>query len=262
VLTEVKAVIDTNVSLGHWPFRTLAADNAPALAERLRSGNIEQAWVGSLDGLFQRDVAGVNLRLADDCRKADPVRLLPFGTLNPMLPDWEDDLRRCHEIHQFRGVRLHPGYHGYNLAEPSFARLLEFAQRRGLVVQIVVAMEDERTQHPVLRAGAVDLRPLEGLVGNTANLRLVILNAFRSLRLEAAQRLAAAGKVYFDIATLEGVDRIASLVERVGKDRVVFGSHFPLFYVESAALKLCETKLRPETVTQISRTNARQLLGP
>jgi predicted TIM-barrel fold metal-dependent hydrolase len=254
-------MIDTNVSLGHWPFRKLAAEDAGALAERLQSGNIEQAWVGSLDGLFQRDIAGVNLRLADQCRKADSGRLLPFGSVNPMLPDWEEDLRRCHEAHEFRGIRVHPAYHGYGLAEPSFARLLALAASGGLLVQLVVAMEDERTQHPVLRAPAVDLRPLESLVTNVANLRLVILNGFRTLTLDGATRLAAAGRVYFDIATLEGVDRIATLVERVGASRVVFGSHFPLFYGESAALKLRETKLGPEIVTQISRTNAQQLLG-
>jgi uncharacterized protein len=183
-----------------------------------------------------------------------------------MLPGsarrWEEDLRLCHETHQFRGIRLHPGYHGYKLAEPSFARLLALAAGRGLLVQVVVAMEDERTQHPVLRAPAVDLRPLETLVGTVANLRLVILSAFRTLSVEGAERLAAAGKVYFDIATLEKVDRIATLVERVGADRVVFGSHFPLFYIESAALKLRETKLSAEVVTQIARGNAQQLLGP
>jgi predicted TIM-barrel fold metal-dependent hydrolase len=252
-------MIDTNVSLGHWPFRRATAD-APSLVERLRRAGVSQAWVGSLDGLFQRDVAGVNARLFESCR-ADPERLVPFGTVNPTLPDWEDDLRRCAEVHTFRGVRLHPGFHGYKLDAPAFARLLSLAAARGLVVQLVVTMEDERTQHPVFRVPAVDLGPLGALVRATRGLRLVILNAFRTVRPDAAAGLAAAGDVSFDIAMLEGVDALAGLVEKLGPDRVVSGSHFPLFYPESAALKLRETRLPAEAVGRVREGNARRILG-
>jgi predicted TIM-barrel fold metal-dependent hydrolase len=255
-------MIDTNVSLGRWPFRRLPAEDAGALANRLRRGLVEQAWVGSLDGLFQRDVAGVNARLADECRNADPERLVPFGTVNPALPDWEEDLRRCDEIHRFRGIRVHPAFHGYALADPPFARLLTLAAGRGLVVELVVTMEDLRTQHPVFRVPPVDLRALESLVRSISGLRLVVLNAFQTISLDDAQRLAGAGEISFDIAMLEGVDRLAKLVDRVGTNRCLFGSHFPLFYLESAALKLCETKLARDVITQIVRTNAHRVLKP
>jgi predicted TIM-barrel fold metal-dependent hydrolase len=255
-------MIDTNVSLGHWPFRRLPAEEPGALADRLRNARTDQAWVGSLEGLFQRDVAGVNARLAEDCQRADPARLVPFGTVNPTLPEWEDDLRRCHETHRFRGIRLHPGFHGYTLDDPAFARLLSLATGRGLIVQLVVTMEDERTQHPVFRVPAVDTRPLEGVVRSVPGLRLVVLNAFRTLTSADASRLCAAGDVSFDIAMLEGVDRLARLVEQVGPERVLFGSNFPLFYVESAALKLRETSLPAEVVTRISDANPRRVLGP
>jgi predicted TIM-barrel fold metal-dependent hydrolase len=171
-------------------------------------------------------------------------------------------LRRCHEIHRFRGIRLHPAFHGYPLADPPFSRLLTIAAGRGLVVELVVTMEDIRTQHPVFRVPPVDIRPLESLVRSISGLRLVILNAFQTITLDDAQRLAGAGEVYFEIATLEGVDRIAKLVDRVGSKRCLFGSHFPLFYLESAALKLRETKIAPDVIAQIVRTNAHRVLNP
>ncbi|MEX2561521.1 MAG: amidohydrolase family protein [Pirellulales bacterium] len=255
-----QSTIDANVYIGRWPFRHLPCDTAQALIGRLEEAGISQAWVGALEGLFQRDVAGVNLRLAEECRAAANDRLLAFGTVNPALPDWEDDLRRCHEEHRFAGIRLHPGFHGYRLDDARFASLLAQAAQRGLVVQLVVTMEDERTQHPVFRVPAVDLGPLIELVRQLPVLRLVLLNAFRTVSLDDASRLAAAGRVYFDIATLEGADRVASLVQQVGQDRVLFGSHFPLFYLESAQLKLRETALPAGVVRAIRHENARRLL--
>lgn len=42
---------------------------------------------------------------------------------------------------------------------------------------------------------------------------------------------------------LEAVGALARLAERVGADRVLYGSQFPLFHVESSALKLTEAAL-------------------
>lgn len=253
-------MIDTNVSLGPWPFRRVPVDNAQALAERLRRAGVARAWVGSIEGVFQRDVEGANLRLAEACRTADAERLIPFGTVNVTLPDWEEDLRRCHETHRFRGIRVHPSYHGYRLTDPAFARLLALAATRGLVVQLVATMEDERTQHPVFRVPNLDVLPLEKIVPTVPGLRLVLLNAFRVATVDVARRIGASRSVWFDIAMLEGVDRLGSLVDRVGADRIVFGSHFPLFNLESALLKLKETKQPGSVVSQVSETNATRLL--
>jgi uncharacterized protein len=182
--------------------------------------------------------------------------------VNPALPDWEEDLRRCHEVHQFAGIRLHPGYQGYDLKEPAFAALLARAAARGLIVQLVVTMEDERTQHPVFRAPAVDLRPLGEMVAPIAGLKLVLLNAFRRLSLDEAARLAEAGQVSFDLATLEGVDGVSALVNKVGPRRILLGSNYPLFHLESPALKLRESTLPAGILQAIGEDNARRLRDP
>jgi predicted TIM-barrel fold metal-dependent hydrolase len=220
---------------------------------------ITEAWAGNFEGMLHKDLAAVNARLATECRR-DPGFLIPFGSVNPRQPDWEEDLRRCHEQHHMPGVRLHPNYHIYRLDDPAFAQLLEKAARRRLVVQIVVRMEDERTHHPLVQVPAVDLRPLPAVLARVPAARLQILNASFNPRDDALVVLARSGKVHFDFANMEGVGGLAKMLQRVGRERVLFGSHFPLFYPEAALLKIRESALKEEEAQAVQHANARALL--
>jgi predicted TIM-barrel fold metal-dependent hydrolase len=250
-------VIDVNVSLHRWPFRRLYGDDPASLAAFLREKCVTQAWVGSFDGLLNRDIAAVNARLAADCKEHGAGILLPFGSINPKLPGWQEDLRRCHEVHRMRSIRLHPNYHGYALAEPLCKELLAAAANRKLVVQIAAAMEDERTQHPLVRVAPVDLGPLPAVLRAVPGLRIVLLNAGRNPH---ARELSAAG-ARFDIATVEGAGGVAKFAGEISAQRVLFGSHAPFFYFESAVLKVKEAGLPDHDTHAITEANARQILA-
>ncbi len=252
--------IDTNISLDRWPFRRFVDDAPDRLVAKLKSRGVTQAWAGSFDGLFHRDISAVNQRLSDACRQSGNDFLRPFGTVNPVLPDWQDDLRRCHEVHKMPGIRLHPNYHGYTLDDPRFAELLSLATERGLLVQLALSMEDERTQHALHRVPHVDPKPLAAVVAKLPKLRLVLLNAFRSLPVLQTADVAKTGQVWFDIAMLESVAGVAKLVEQVPAQRILFGSHSPLFYFESAELKLTESGLPEPILQQIRSSNAERLM--
>ena len=254
-------LIDVNVNLSRWPLRRIRGDSTSELAAMLRRHDVAQAWAGSFDGLLHKDIAAVNTRLADECRRNGRGRLLPFGSINPKLPDWEEDLLRCAEVHRMPGIRLHPNYHGYSLDDPAFARLLRLATERRLIVQLALVMEDERMMHPLLRVDPVSTAPLSGIVRQTPGLKLVLLNALRTLRGQPLLDLIAAGEVYVEISMLEGVGGVANLLEQLPVNRLLFGSHAPLFYVESALLKLKESPLKPEQLNAIRRLNAQRLLG-
>ena len=86
-------MIDVNVSLHRWPFRRLAGDAPMELVSRLRKGGITQAWAGSFDARLHRDMAAVNARIAAECKTYGKDFLVPFGCVNPRLPDWQEDLR-------------------------------------------------------------------------------------------------------------------------------------------------------------------------
>ena len=254
-------LIDVNVNLSRWPLRRVRGDDTSALVAMLRQHGITQAWAGSFDGLLHKDIASANSRLADECRRHGRGILVPFGSINPKLPDWEEDLRRCVDVHQMRGIRLHPNYHGYKLDDSDFRRVLHLAAERGLLVQLALIMEDERMMHPLLRVESVDTAPLVSLVKQIPGLRLVLLNALGTLRAKPLLDLIAAGEAYVEIAMLEGVGGIANLLAQLPLHRVLFGSHAPLFYFESALLKLKESPLTDHQRRAIQIDNARRLLA-
>ena len=222
-----------------------------------------EAWAGSFDALLHRDLAAVNARLAADCRTHGAGLLRPFGAVDPLLPDWREELRRCHEEHRMPGIRLHPNYHGYALDHPAFAELLGEARRRGLIVQIALKMEDERTLHPLFE-GVADHRSgarWPGCSPAVPRAKVVLLNALGNLRGEPLKRLLATGGIWVDIAMLEGAAGLERLVAQVGPDRLLFGSHAPFFYAEAAHLKLKESVLTPEQAEAIRQGNAKGILG-
>jgi uncharacterized protein len=253
--------IDTNVWLSQWPTRHSLPDTPARLVAKLRQHGVTAAWAGSFDGALHTDIAGVNARLAEACAREGEGILFPFGAINPLLPDWEDDLRRCHEVHRMMGVRAFPNYHGYALDDPRFARLVDLCGQRGLLLQISLSIEDDRSQNPLLTTPPVVAASLAEVVERFPRTRVMVLNSGYRVLTSAplVQRLVAAG-VWFEIATLEGVAGIEGLLQKHPTIRLTFGSHAPYFYFEAALLKLQESALTSEQLAAIRFGHARKAI--
>jgi hypothetical protein len=258
---SAESIVDTHVYLSRWPGRRVPGDQPEELVSGLRKQTVVQACAGSFDALLHKDIGAVNERLAADCTKYGQGLLLPFGAVNPMLPDWEEDLRRCHETFRMPGIRVHPNYHSYTLGDPVFSRLLRVSAERNLIVQIAAWMEDERTQLPALQAQIVDLQPLAMLLESVPKARVMVLNGFVRLSGQLPwERIKRFDNVLFDFAMLEQLMGLKVLVDAIGVERVVFGSYSPMFYFESAFLKLREGDLSPSQSEAVLRGNAARWL--
>lgn len=221
------ALVDTHVYLGHWPLAQLDATTPEELVARLQRENIRSAWVGSFDGLFHKDIHAVNARLVDACRTRGGELLVPVGSINPALPDWEEDLRRCHDVLKMPAVRLHPTYHGYALNDPRLAQLLEQASKHSLLVQIVTQLPAAKHRLLTPAAKSVPLSPLAAIARSLPNLRLIISGPPPHER-ATTERFAEITNVYFDVASASTGNELARLSQTAASNRLVYGTAAPL----------------------------------
>ena len=263
-------IIDTNVTLFQWPFRKLKYSETPALVAKLRQHHIIEAWAGSFEALLHKDIAGVNERLATECREQAPGFLRPFGTVNLAWADWEEDVRRCHEVHHMPGLRIYPGYQPFNLKHPGLAPLIAMVRERGLILQIVFQMEDPRVHHPLIKLETLDARPLIAPLQAAPGAKVQLLHFSGNVQGSDLQALMAETPAHLDLSRWEGNGAIGRMIgsapsgsaARVPLERVFFGSHAPYFPVETAVLKLMESPLDRPQLNAIMQGNARRWLPP
>jgi predicted TIM-barrel fold metal-dependent hydrolase len=266
---DVPSITDTNIHLFRWPFRRVKYDDTRLLVEKLRKHRISQAWAGSYESLFTKSIDVTNGRLTKECRENGKGMLIPFGTVNPAWPDWEEDLRRCHEVHKMPGIRLYPGYQTFGLDHPQFARLITEATKRDMIVQIVGDMDDTRVQHPIVTTWETKFEPLVDVMKSNAGAKVQLLNWNLYVNDELLKRLVTETNVSLDIAWLESVGALGHSIEGkswegtqtpVPVERFLFGSNAPLFPVEASTIKLFESPLTLQQMKAVMNENARKLI--
>ncbi|MBL9212388.1 MAG: amidohydrolase family protein [Opitutaceae bacterium] len=263
-------IIDTNVNLFQWPFRRLKYADTSALVAKLKKHRIIEAWAGSFEALFHKDLSGVNERLASECRERGAGLLKPFGSVNLAWPDWEEEVRRCHEALRMPGLRIYPGYQPFDLGHPGFKRLLALVRERGLLLQIAFGMEDPRVHHPALQLVPVTVAPLLAALKAEPKAKVQLLHFVgRPLGADLRQ-LTTETSATIEFSRWEGNGAVGKLTGTapdstgtppVPIDRVLFGSHAPFFPVETAILKLIESPFSTAQLTALMQGNARRLLG-
>jgi predicted TIM-barrel fold metal-dependent hydrolase len=287
---EAPYIIDTNVTLGQWPFRSLKYAGAKALGSKLKKHRIKQAWAGSFDALFHKDIDAVNAALSRECAQSGDSFFLPFGTVNLAWPEWMEDLRRCHEVYKMKGVRIYPSYQTFDLSHPDFPKLVHEVSKRNLILQIVGDMDDSRNHHPLVLTRNFSYMPLKDVLKNEKKAKVHLLYWNHRISAKQMDDLVDNTQVLFDIARVEtnggieamlegntnkkdrvftfgGLERTVSEIpwgrnsKPVPADRVTFGSHAPYFPVEANLLKLFESDLSLEQTRSIMETNASRLLN-
>ncbi len=248
-------MIDFNAKLGHWPYRPV--QDADGLLRAMDMLGIERAAVSSLSAVHYFNPHDGNGELA---RVIAPHRdrFVFMAVLKPGFAGAVDDLRRCYGEYDMRGLVLHPQYHRYALDAPELEPLMEFMASLGLPVCVQAAMEDVRRQYD--REIVPDLPPqaIGDFMRRWPGVNVVALGLKWGQPELLGQPWPDNG--YFDTSNIEALFAIERLVDTHGADRILFGTHAPLFSPHANVAKLRAAEVTLEARETISRRTARRLL--
>ena len=229
------ALIDINTWIGHWPFRQLRHNSAQALVRRMDQRAIDRAVVAQIHGVFYKNVHMSNEELARETRRYRD-RLIPFGTLNPLFPGWEEDLRRCAEDLELCGLRLYPQYHGYDLTDAASLELIDAAAELGWSLQVPMRIVDRRQRHPWDLARDLTQADLVPALKARPRVNWMFLNA---LGLDG-KGLPRQSRFLVEISRMASVLQrdIQEMIETAGVEHLAFGTGMAFKVPEPALLKL------------------------
>jgi len=248
-------IIDT-----HLGMRYPATDErVNEILEQMDSAGIDKAVTWSLPAGVNREEIKKNNDRISSIVERHPDRLIGFANVNPLDPDFAvDELGRAIEQLGLRGLKLHPKVHKYRICDPRTLRVI--GRARELDIPVVIHVESpalytfrvfnslERTQQ------AIDQQEF---FAKSLDLEAVI-NVYDSPNFWAAHMGGAfspnvqKSKLVFQ-TTGASSDLIEYAVEKVGADRVLFGSDYPSFQIKNELSKLNNSN--------ISETDKRKILG-
>ncbi|MGW1279621.1 amidohydrolase family protein [Streptomyces tsukubensis] len=186
-----------------------------------------------------------NDAVLDACEASDG-RLVPFFFANPHRPPGTYRSRAG----EFRGLEISPAVHGIGLTDPRVDGLVGVAAEFGHPVY-VVCLDRDGSRVADLVALARRFPGVRFVLGHSG-IGNIDLYALTLIRDEPNILLETSGG-YTCVA--------AAALSRLGAERVVFGSEFPLQHPSVELAKFRALRLSPDEWRQVAWDNAHRLLG-
>lgn len=253
-------IFDVNCDCGPFAFREHRFTTAAEVAGQLQRLGISGAFIGSAAAITHVCPQEANARLCADLATLGNPALFPAATLNPEYPGALEDLRRCADL-GCRALKLYPTYHAFAVTSYETVRLMEEAGERGWPVLLNVRVEDERHHHPLLKVAPLDLAAAITAARNVPAVTVILCSANNAeiVRfLGEVQRPQACAEVSWVKSPLNAIE---DLVERVGSERLLFGSHLPFSMAQTALAKVREAVMAEAHKQALLYGNARRLFG-
>jgi uncharacterized protein len=210
---------------------------------------------GIVDLMREHDIDGGVLFAPDNALTAQALESLPgvcgLVWANPKSPGYVEETRRWLDHPRFRGIKLHPTLDGFHPNDPSVHPLMDLLAERDLPVLI-------HCGHPVfslpwsIEELVVAFPHVKVVLGHMGHGNVIYVNG-------AIDVAARNPSVYLETSGMPLHTKIREAVDRVGPDRVMFGSDIPFHHPQVEIDRVRLAGLSPELLERVLSTNGRAL---
>lgn len=248
------AVVDAHAHLGGWFNFPIPHGEASGMLRTMDACGIRAACISSFRAIAG-DTRDGNLEMAEAVR-AHPDRFYGHVVMSPHDPPELslEELRHWIDEGLARGIKLHPGVHGYPITGPAYRLVWEFAAARKLPVLIHTWKGEPMSEPPMiapLAAAYPDITFVLGHAGGTwqgYNEAAAVAKQYPNVFLEICMSRPPFG-------TLEW------LVAEIGPQQILFGTDQPFFDPRPQLGRVAFARISEEAKRLILGGNARRLLG-
>jgi len=251
-------IVDVNAFLGLWSFRNLEYSGIEGLERLMERSGISRALVSPLESLFYVDNWTANAAML---KLADSRSLSPIAAINPLLPDAGDFLREVADHRAIRGLKLHPGYHGYGLSDGSATLAFDFAEKRGIPVIIPVRIQDERLHPRFAIVPPTSPKGLAEVAKLYRRVKVLVCNARSDELTEILDNGGSWGNLYAVVSWAQMEGFVASAVGKYGCGRLMWGSNMPLQYPEPTLEQIKKADIEVGEKRRILAENAEEIFN-
>lgn len=251
-------IIDANASCGPWLSRPPGEQALAEVWRELRGHGVQRALMASLESAWCANPHAANARLLTEAAVDEHV--LPVPTIDPTVHTWREHLAFVAQSGDVRMVRLLPAYSPYDLDHPELDPLLDELRRMGLATCVQTRIEDPRRHHP--RAQVPDVPAADVLrLARRHPSQVIVIGGARFAELRALRdEILEHNLVYADTSQCDGLDAVATLCGAGLTERLLYGSHAPLFGVASSLRRVIDD-LSPADAERVLGGNARRVFG-
>ena len=233
-------IVDSHMHVGEFPLFNVSLDRDGLVAE-MREHDISTGLVFHPDNVLVRGII------------AETPGVYGLVWVNPRDPDAAATTRRLLDEpgSRFRGVKLHPLLDGYHPDDRAVHPIIELLVERALPALI-------HCGHPIFTLPW----SIEELIRRYPEARIVLghMGHGNIIYINAAIDVAARNpNVYLETSGMPMHSKIREAVERVGPDRVMYGSDTPFHHPSVELTKVRVSGLSPDLTSGVLGENGRRL---
>jgi hypothetical protein len=254
-------MFDASSFCGHWAYRYTEVHTVAEICAFLSQCGLKGAAMTPVDAVLHPEPMSANRDFLQQVnvysQDTDGFTVYPVPVLDPSLPGWQYHLAECAALSNVRigAYKVFPNYHGYDLDAPGINALAEELASSQTTLCLQLRIEDDRAHHQSLQLPVIPMAAVAAFAQRHPQLKIVLCAP-----LMAELRLVSAIKnVYAEMSFMEAGDLLNVALGHMGAERLLLGSHAPLFIPAVGIVKAATDDSAIHTA--ICKDNFMQLFG-